>query len=178
MVQPRVPGEPDREELELPCGEVVPVNAFDLGMREYACDCGESHAVVMDVHPPSRFVPEELVAVLRETIETADDFEEFGTPHVLGVTMEEFPDAIVSYDASENGEVGYNLLWVADFDGRRLHEIVVELVVELMEHAVSHTDDEASLTAFEEQMLAFDVAEFVEAYRRERDFESEHDRPV
>jgi hypothetical protein len=31
---------------------------------------------------------------------------------------------------------------------------------------------------FEEQMLEFDVSEFVDAYRAERDFEDEFDRAV
>jgi hypothetical protein len=64
---------------------------------------------------------------------------------------------------------------VTEFDARRLHEIVVELVVELMEHAVSHAEDESAVAEFEEQMLEFDVAEFVDAYREQREFESEHD---
>jgi hypothetical protein len=38
-----------------------------------------------------------------------------------------------------------------------------------MEHAVSHADDDAAVAAFEDRMLEFDVAEFVEAYRAERD---------
>jgi hypothetical protein len=67
---------------------------------------------------------------------------------------------------------------VTDFDARRLHEVAVELIVELMEHAVSHAEDEGSVSAFEEQMLQFDVSEFVEQYRREREFETEHDSPV
>jgi len=66
---------------------------------------------------------------------------------------------------------------VAEFDARRLHEIVVELVVELMEHAASH-GDEATAAAFERQMTEFDVGAFVDAYRREREFESEFDAPV
>jgi hypothetical protein len=58
---------------------------------------------------------------------------------------------------------------VTDFDSRRLHEIIVELVVELMEHAISHADDDAAITEFEEEMLSFDVAEFVDQYRAQRD---------
>ncbi|MFC4248174.1 DUF5815 family protein [Natribaculum luteum] len=177
MAEPRVPGD-DRQTLELPCGESLDPREIDLGMREYACSCGDRHAVVMDVHPPSRFFPESLVAVLRETVETADDFDEFGTPHLLGVVMEEFPERVVSYDATEDGTVGYAMLWITDFDSRRLHEIVVELVVELMEHAVSHAEDETAVTEFESQMLEFDVEAFVDEYRQVRDFETEHDRPV
>ena len=177
MTEPRVPGESSGNVLELPCGESVNVHDLDLGVREFDCDCGDTHAVVMDVHPPSRFFPEFLVETLRETIDTDDGFDTFGTPHLLGVVMEEFPEAVVSYDASDDGNVGYALLWVADFDARRLHEIIVELVVELMEHAVSHADDEAT-TAFEREMLSFDVEAFVEEYREKREFEDEHDTPV
>ena len=177
MGEPRIPGD-DTDTLELPGGEHVEPTAIDLGMREYACACGNDHAVVMDLHPPSRFFPESLVDVLRETVETADDFEEFGTPHLLGVVMEEFPEQVVVYDAAETGTVGYTLLWMTDFDSRRLHAIIVELVVELMEHAISHAEDENSVTDFEKQMLEFDVDEFVEEYRSVRDFESEHDRAI
>lgn len=179
MTEPRVPGtdpgETDR--LTLPCGESVDPHELDLGVREFDCDCGESHAVVMDVHPPTRFVPEFLVETLRQTTETADEFDAFGTPHLLAITMEEFPEQIVSHDASEDGSVGYALLWVAAFDARRLHEIIVELLIELMEHAVSHGDDEV-LTEFERQMLQFDVETFVDKYRQQREFEDEHDQPV
>ncbi|MFC6716804.1 DUF5815 family protein [Natrialbaceae archaeon GCM10025810] len=176
MATPRVPGERDR--LELPCGEFVDPHEIHLGMRDYACACGEDHAVVLDVHPPARFFPESFVAVLRETIETEDEFGEFGTPHLMGVAMEEFPQRIVVHDASGDGAVGYALLWIADFDSRRLHEILVELVVELMEHAISHAEDDDAVTEFESQMLEFDVGAFVEEYRSVRNFESEHDRPA
>ncbi|NUB89598.1 hypothetical protein HT576_00930 [Haloterrigena sp. SYSU A121-1] len=178
MAEPRVPGSGGDRHLELPCGNSIDPHEIDLGMREYSCPCGASHAVVTDVHPPSRFFPESLVAVLRETIEPADEFEEFGTPHLLGVVMEEFPEKVRTYDASDDGAVGYAMLWVTDFDSRRLHEIVVELVVELMEHAVSHADDAAAISEFETQMLEFDVEEFVDQYRRQREFESEHDRAL
>ena len=176
MATPRVPG--DRSSLELACGETLDPRAIDLGMREYRCDCGERHAVVTDVHPPSRFFPESFVAVLRETIDTDDAFEEFGTPHLMGVVLEEFPERVVVHDASDDGAVGYALVWITDFDSRRLHEIVVELVVELMDHAMSHAGDEAAIADFETQLQSFDVAAFVEAYRSVREFESEHDRPV
>ncbi|WP_247002471.1 DUF5815 family protein [Halosolutus gelatinilyticus] len=177
MAEPRVPG-PRDDHLELPCGETLDPHEIDLGMREYACTCGRRHAVVTDVHPPSRFFPESLVAVLQETIEPADEFEEFGTPHLLGVVMEEFPEKVAVHDASDDGAVGYAMLWVTDFDSRRLHEIIVELVVELMEHAISHADDDAAIADFESQMLEFDVSAFVDEYRRQRDFESEYDRPI
>lgn len=177
MSQPRVPGGRG-ESLELPCGETVPVSALDLGMREYPCACGASHAVVMDVHPPSRFLPEFLVDVLRETIDTSDDAAEFGTMHLLGIVLEEFPDRVVSANVEENGDLGCSLVWLTDFDSRRLHEIIVELVVELMEHAVSHAEDDGSMTEFEAAMLEFDVEAFVEEYRRERDFSGPRDRPA
>ena len=177
MTEPRVPGARD-DRLELPCGETIDPHTIDLGMREYTCSSGETHAVVTDVHPPSRFFPESLVAILRETIDTDDEFEQFGTPHLMGVVMEEFPEQVVVHDAAEDGAVGYTLLWITEFDARRLHEIVVELVVELMEHAISHAEDGDSVTEFEAQMLEFDVSEFVEQYRRQRNFESEHDRAL
>jgi hypothetical protein len=156
--------------LELPCGERKRVRDLDLGMREFDCACGESHAVVMDVHPPERFVPEFLVDVLREAVETtSEEMPEFDTPHLLGIVLEEFPEAVVSEDVSDDGEVGAGIVWVTDFDSRRLHEVIVELVVELMEHAVSHADDDAAVEEFERQMLSFDVRAFVEQYRAERD---------
>ncbi|WP_254863741.1 DUF5815 family protein [Halovivax gelatinilyticus] len=179
MTEPRIPGEgAGPERLELPCGESLDPRSIDLGMREYRCSCGEAHAVVQDVHPPSRFFPESFVEVLRELIETADDFETFGTPHVLGIVLEEFPEAVVVHNAEGDGTVGYALLWVCDFDSRRLHEIVVELVVELMDHAVSHAEDESAISEFESQLERFDVEAFVEEYRRVRDVDSPHDRPV
>ena len=177
MATPRVPG--DRgEQIDLPCGESVVVTDLDLGMREYDCDCGTSHAVVMDVHPPDRFLPEFLVAVLQEAIETtSEEMPEFGTPHLLGIVLEEFPEQVVSYDATEEPDVGFALLWVADFDSQALHERIVELVIELMEHAVSHADDTSALTEFEAKMHEFDVAEFVEQYREERNLEAESFTP-
>jgi len=178
MTPPPVPGSDGSDDLELPCGETVDPHAIDLGMREYHCSCGDVHAVVTDVHPPSRFFPESLVAILQETIDTDDEFEEFGTPHLMGVVLEEFPEEVVVHDAADDGAVGYTLLWIADFDARRLHEIIVELVVELMEHAISHADDDAAITEFESQMLEFDVSTFVDQYRREREFESEYDQPI
>lgn len=176
MADPRVPGS-DRGQLELPCGETVHAHQLDMGMREFGCDCGDVHAVVVDVHPVSRFVPESIGDVLRETIETDDEFPEFGIAHVMGVVMEEFPDEVAVADVSEDGSVGYALVWVTEFDSRRLHEIVVELLVELMEHAVSHADEETA-SEFETQMLDFDVEAFVDEYRDQRDFESEIDTPV
>lgn len=166
MAEPRIPGE--SEGLELPCGESVRPHQLDLGMRELSCRCGETHAVVMDVHPPTRFLPRFLVDVLRNGIETVDEFDTFGTPHLMGLVLEEFPGDLVSHDASDDGMVGYAMLWIADFDARRLHETIVELVIELMDHAVSHADENA-VSEFEEAMLTFDVSEFVEQYRDERE---------
>ena len=169
MTEPRVPGGRGAE-LDLPCGETRRVRSLDLGMREFDCPCGDSHAVVMDVHPAERFLPDFLVDVLREAVETtSEEMPEFGTAHLMGIVLEEFPEAVVSEDVSDDGEVGCGIVWVADFDARRLHEIVVELVVELMEHAVSHADDESAVREFESEMLNFDVSAFVEQYRAERD---------
>jgi hypothetical protein len=176
MPEPRVPGD-DEDRLELPCGETVHPVDLDMGVREFDCDCGASHAVVVDAHPLSRFVPESVVETLRAAIEPADEFDEFGLVHVMGMVAEEFPDAVAVEDVSEDGRIGYALVWVTDFDSRRLHEIVVELLVELMEHAASHGDD-GTAAQFEQQMLNFDVGAFVEAYRREREFDSEFDAPA
>ena len=178
MAEPRVPGGRGAE-LELPCGESVAVHDLDMGMREYDCPCGERHAVVMDIHPPSRFVPEFLVSVLRETIETTDEeLGEFGTAHIMGLVMEEFPGEVASENTEEDQDVGYALVWLTDFDSRRLHEIIVELVVEMMEHAVSHAENDDAMSQFEDDMLDFDVSEFVEQYRAERDFTGPHDTPT
>ncbi|MFT4964384.1 MAG: hypothetical protein ACI9PP_001664, partial [Halobacteriales archaeon] len=66
----------------------------------------------------------------------------------------------------------------ATLDARRFHEVAVELVVEMMDHAVSHTDADDAVDEFERQMHAFDVEEFVDEYREQRGFESEFDEPV
>ncbi|ERJ05252.1 hypothetical protein HLRTI_002764 [Halorhabdus tiamatea SARL4B] len=176
MATPRVPSDEDR--LELPCGETVDVHTFDMGRREFACQCGETHALVMDIHPLTRFLPTFLVDTLSETVEPSGDADEFGTPHLMGIVLEEFPDDVVAKDVEDDGAIGCGLLWVTDFDSRRLHEIVVELVVELMEHAISHAEDETARDAFEEDMREFDVAAFVDAYRADRDFDGERDTPV
>jgi len=178
MSEPRVPGTDD-EGLTLPCGTSIdPVTDLDMGMREYDCACGETHAVVMGVHPPSRFLPEDIVAVLRESVAVEDEFEEFGVPHLMGAVMEEFPEDVETADVSEEPTVGYAMVWVTDFDARELHEYVVELVVELMEHAVGHSERAGAAGEFEEQMHEFDVSEFVAAYRERRDFEDEADTPA
>ncbi len=180
MAEPGIPGVGGDGTLDLPCGETIRIEDLDLGMREYRCACGEGHAVVMDPHPPARFFPEGVVEALQEAIATSpeDEFDEFGTIHIMGVVMDDYPEQVVAYDASEDGTVGYALVWVTDFDSRRLHEIVVELVLELMEHAVSHAEDESAMTAFEAEMLDFDVSAFVDQYREVRDFEDEWDQPV
>ena len=177
MAEPRVPGGGSTE-LDLPCGRTVDVHELHMGMRDYRCGCGEDHAVVLDVHPLSRWLPESAVDVLRVAIDTADGFGEFGTPHLLGMVAEEFPEEVVSADVSDDGSVGYAMVWMTDFDARRLHAIVVELIVELMEHAISHASDDDAVSQFEEQMFEFDVEEFVELYRAQRDFEDEFDRAV
>jgi hypothetical protein len=177
MAQPGVPGGPAHE-LDLPCGATVDVHRIDLGLRELECDCGARHGVVTDAHPLGRFLPEFLGDVLRETVESADDFEAFSMPHLMGMVLEEYPEAVAAADVSDDGQVGYAMIWVTDFDARRLHEVVVELVVELMEHAVSHSEDADALGEFEAQMREFDVEAFVDRYRAERDFETEYDSAV
>lgn len=177
MAGPRVPGGRG-EKLELPCGETKSVYELDMGMREFSCSCGDRHAVVVDVNPLSRFVPEFLADTIRATVDTADESPEFSITHLMGIVLEEFPERVVSADTAEDGEVGYTMVWVTDFDSRRLHEIAVELIVELMEHAISHAENEEAMSEFEQQMLEFDVESFVEEYRREREFESEHDTAV
>ncbi|RRJ32175.1 DUF5815 family protein [Halocatena pleomorpha] len=176
MAEPRVPGG-TASELSLPCGESIDYHDLDMGLREIACACGQSHAVVMDVHPLSRFVPEDLVTILNDVVETTDGAP-FGTMHIMGMVMEEYPDRVVSAEASDDGTVGFTQVWLTDDHARRLHEVVVELVVELMEHAISHTDDDDATAEFESQMLEFDVAAFVDAYRTQREFEDEYDTPA
>ncbi len=163
--------------IELPCGETVPVSEIDLGRRKLECDCGTRHAVVLDVHPPTRFIPDTLVETLRAVIETEDEFETFGTAHLMGLVLEEFPESVVTYDATERDDRGYALAWITEFSPRRLHEIVVELLVELMDHAMSHADEEAT-TVFQESLAEFDVETFVTEYRRQREFTTPSDRPV
>lgn len=172
MTEPRVPGGTD-ERLDLPCGETVHTHDLDLGMREYTCSCGNSHAVVMDVHPLGRFVPEFLVDTLRTTIATDDNYDEFSTPHALAMVREEFPDTVAVADCSGDGEVGYGLVWVTEQDSRELHRIVVELLVELMEHAISHADDGPTVAEFEAQLDEFEIDAFIDAYREERDFDED-----
>ncbi len=176
MPEPRVPGDTD-DELVAPCGEAVHPHSLDLGMREYECENGETNAVVMDIHPLGRFIPEFLVETLRETITTDDEFEQFSTAHVMAMVREEYPEDVTSADLSGDGEVGYGLVWMTTFDARELHHEVVELIIELMEHAVSHAEGTPA-TEFEQQLEAFDTEEFVEMYRSEREFEDEYDTAI
>lgn len=172
MVEPRVPGDEDTG-IELPCGERVGISEFDMGMREYACQCGGRHGVVMDVHPPERFLPGFLVEVLQEIIEPADEMQLFGMTHLMGLVIEEFPGEIVVEDTSGDGTVGYAMVWITSFDARELHRVVVELVLELMDHAISHAEDTEVVSEFESQLDAFDIDEFVQQYREERGFSAE-----
>lgn len=175
MEEPHVPGVAE-DRLELPCGRVTPLDRFDMGMREFACECGETHAVVMDVHPLGRWIPEDVSGVLAETIEPSDEYDAFGTIHLMGMVLEEYPDRVAVHDASENPSVGWALLWVTEFDARALHGLVVELLIELMDHAVGHVTDEAVRTEFESQMGEFNVDAFVNQYRDSRDWEGRADR--
>ena len=59
-------------EVLLPCGVSIESHSIDLGMRELKCECGEMHAVVTDINPLTRFLPEFLVNSLEEIIEVAD----------------------------------------------------------------------------------------------------------
>lgn len=171
MATPRVPGT-DPDVLALPCGEEISVNTIDLGMRDYPCGCGTSHGVVMDVHPPTRFFPQDVVEVLRATVEPAEGGT-FETRHLMGMVLEEFPEAITHTDVSENGQIGCQHIWVTEFDSRRLHTVVVDLVLELMEHAMTHAEDVSAQAEFATMIESFDVEEFVERYRDERDFDRE-----
>ena len=169
MATPRIPGT-DPDVVELPCGEEVPGPHFDLGMRDFDCACGERHGVVMDIHPPSRFFPPEVIEVLESMIEPADGTE-FGTHHLLGLVIEEFPKQVVDANVAANGRIGCQYIWVSQFDSRRLHHVIVELVVELMDHAMSHSDDDSAKADFATSLDAFDVDAFVDRYRDERDLD-------
>lgn len=169
MATPRVPGT-DPDNIELPCGTTVPVTSFDLGMRELQCECGEEHAVVMDAHPPTRFFPAEVVEVLESVIEPAEGGT-FGIQHLLGLVLEELPEQVADANVAENGQIGCQLIWVTEFDSRRLHEVIVDLVLELMDHAMTHSEDDAARLEFEASLDSFDVETFVTRYRAERDLE-------
>jgi hypothetical protein len=47
-----------------------------------------------------------------------------------------------------------------------------------MDHAVGHAEDAEAKTEFDRWLEQFDVAEFVDQYRAQRDFDSEHDSAV
>jgi len=44
-----------------------------------------------------------------------------------------------------------------------------------MDHAISHAEDQDHAAGFEQHLQDFDVETFVEQYREEREFDSEHD---
>ncbi len=153
---------------------MVSRRSFDLGMREYPCACGATHAVVMDVHPPDRFLPPFLVEILEGSIEpTSEEMPTFGTAHLMGLVIEEFPEAVTAEDVSEDGRIGAGIIWVTSFDARRLHMIIIELIIEVMDHAVSHSDDTGLIAGFEADMAEFDVEEFVDTYREERELSAD-----
>lgn len=177
--QPGVPDEPEGGAIELPCGETITADQLDLGMREFDCDCGATHAVVMDPHPPTRFLPAEVAEDLAATV-TAEgtETEEFGTVALMGLVMDAVPEQIVTYDAAEDGTTGFAVAWIADVDARGLHEIVVETVLSIMAEAVSEAGDDDAEAAFVEHRAEFDVEGFVDEYRDVRDFEDEFDEPA
>lgn len=160
--------------IELPCGEQTTVGELDLGQREIDCTCGDRHAVVYDVNPPSRFLPPTVVETLEETIEPADEFETFETAHLMGQVIEAYPDQVTTYNAGADSSVGFGIVWITSFDAQTLHEIVVRQTLALMETAIS---DEQS-TAYEQFQTAkeqFDVVEFTKQYRTQRDYEEPPD---
>ena len=177
--QPGVPSDESDAVVRLPCGEDKAIADLDLGMREFDCPCGETHAVVMDPHPPTRFLPESVTEALEETVDTAGaEAEAFGMIPLMGLVMEAHPDRIVAHDASEDGATGFAIAWIADYDARKLHEIVVETVIDLMADAVTEAGDDSAAAAFTEHRAEFEVADFVAEYRAVRDFEDEFDEPV
>ncbi|MFB6188105.1 MAG: DUF5815 family protein [Halobacteriaceae archaeon] len=180
MSDPRVPGSTEGK-TELPCGKSIDViQDVDMGLREYECPCGNAHAIVMDVHPLSRFIPEEIVTILQESIEPADTdaHDEFGIVHLMGMVQEEFPTKTISVDTSENSSVGYTVVWISDFSATRLHEVIIELIIELMEHAVSHGENSTAQSEFDQQIDKFEIEAFVAQYRDERDFDDKYDNPA
>ena len=159
----------------LPCGTSIDSHRIDLGMRELKCECGKTHAIVTDINPLTRFLPEFLVVSLEELIEVrdSDKWGGLGMVHLMGLVMEDFPEETVFFDASEDGYLGYSMLWIFDFDAWRLHEIIIELIIEMMEHGMSHSGDKNAIAEFEKQMLQFDIKEFVKEYRETRDLNPE-----
>jgi hypothetical protein len=171
---PHVPGK-QASTVDVPgTDRSIPVRELDMGMRETTID-GETYAVVVDVHPLTRFLPPEIVDTLEATIEPGDESDRFGIHHLMASVGERHPEAVSMADVSDNGEVGYALVWLVAHDSHTLHEMVVELVLELMEHAVGHAEDESVQEAFESYREEFDVETFVEQYRSQRDFEDEDD---
>ena len=61
----------------LPCGTSIDSHRIDLGMRELKCECGKTHAIVTDINPLTRFLPEFLVVSLEELIEVRDSALDF-----------------------------------------------------------------------------------------------------
>lgn len=177
MSDQQIPHE-NSETLSCPNGTTVRLDQFDMGMREYSCPCGSTHAVVMDVHPLARWIPEAVERIFTETVEPTDEYETFSTIHVMGIVLEEYPEETVVYDASEDPSVGFALLWLTAMDANALHRVIVELLVELMDHAVSHSEDPSIAERFEQSLNSFDIDVFVDAYRDQRDFVDEFDRPV
>jgi hypothetical protein len=177
--QPGVPDDPEPGPIELPCGESITAGDLHLGMRELRCDCGAAHAVVLDPHPPTRFLPTSVAEVLAETLATeGTDGEEFDTVALMGLLMDAYPERIVTHDAAEDGTTGYALAWIAEFDARELHERVVETVLGVMAEAVTEAGNEDATAAFTDHRSEFDVGEFVAEYREVRDFEDEFDEPA
>jgi hypothetical protein len=177
--QPGVPDEPEGGTIQLPCGETITADDLDLGMREVDCACGASHAVVMDPHPPTRFLPTEVAEDLAATVSAAGtETEEFGTIALMGLVMDAVPEEIVAYDAAEDGTTGFAVAWIADVDARELHEIVVETVLSIMAEAVTAAGNADAEASFAKARAEFDVEGFVDEYRAVRDFDDEFDKPV
>lgn len=129
----------------------------------------------MDVHPVSRWIPESVEAILQEVVVPDDEYDTFETIHLMGLVLEEFPDQVTVIDATENPSLGYAMAWITAFDARRLHEIVVDLLLELMDHAMTHAGDDEEVETFGSYLAEFDPETFVDQYRTERDFEDEQD---
>ena len=179
MAQPGVPSDTSDSTIELACGETIRSSDLDLGMREFRCDCGATHAVVMDPHPPTRFLPESVTEVLAETLAAkGTETEEFGTIPLMGLVMDAHPEDLVAHDATEDGATGFAVAWISMFDSRALHETVVETVLGVMADAVTEVGDESATAAFTDHRAEFDVEEFVTEYREVRDFDDEFDEPV
>lgn len=132
----------------------------------------------MQSHPPTRFLPKALIETLRATTETADSFEEFGMAHLIGLLIETEPELVTTIDASEHGNVGFALAWITTVDARTLHERIVARVLDVMEHAMEHADDDKAQTEFEAERKQFDIETFVTEYRQQREFKGPSDTAV